>query len=48
MAQIVIAWSAEKTTAPNVGTTKLANLEDMIGKNTAELVITNLRDAYRF
>lgn len=30
MAQIAIAWSLKKTTAPIVGTTKLENLRDMI------------------
>lgn len=32
MAQIAIAWSLKKVTAPIVGTTKLENLKEMIGK----------------
>jgi aryl-alcohol dehydrogenase-like predicted oxidoreductase len=31
MAQIAIAWSLTKVTAPIVGTTKLENLKEMIG-----------------
>ena len=33
MAQIALAWSANKVTAPIVGTTKLDNLKDMIGRD---------------
>ena len=33
MAQIAIAWSFKKVTAPIVGTTKLENLKEMIGKS---------------
>jgi aryl-alcohol dehydrogenase-like predicted oxidoreductase len=32
MAQIAIAWSIKRTTAPIFGTTKLENLKDMIGQ----------------
>ena len=32
MAQIAIAWSLKKVTAPIVGTTNLENLKEMIGK----------------
>ena len=32
MGQIAIAWSLKKVTAPIVGTTKLENLKEMIGK----------------
>ena len=32
MAQIAIAWSIKKTTAPIVGSTRLENLKDMIGE----------------
>ena len=32
MAQIAIAWSLKKVTAPIVGTTKLENLKEMIGE----------------
>ena len=32
MAQIAFAWSAKKTTAPIIGTTKLDNLKEMIGE----------------
>lgn len=32
MAQIAIAWSIKKTTAPIIGTTKLENLKEMIGE----------------
>jgi aryl-alcohol dehydrogenase-like predicted oxidoreductase len=38
MAQIALAWSAKKTTAPIVGTTKLENLKEMIGKNQTPLM----------
>ena len=31
MAQIAVAWSIKKTTAPIIGSTKLENLKDMIG-----------------
>jgi aryl-alcohol dehydrogenase-like predicted oxidoreductase len=31
MAQIALAWSLTKTTAPIVGTTKVSNLVEMIG-----------------
>jgi hypothetical protein len=31
MAQISVAWSMAKTTAPIVGTTSLSNLQEMIG-----------------
>jgi len=34
MAQISIAWSLKKVTAPIVGTTKLENLKEMIGKSS--------------
>ena len=34
MAQIAIAWSLKKVTAPIVGTTKLENLKEMIGKSS--------------
>ena len=33
MAQIAFAWSAKRVTAPIIGTTKLDNLEEMIGNN---------------
>ena len=33
MAQIAFAWSAKKVTAPIIGTTKLDNLKEMIGKD---------------
>jgi aryl-alcohol dehydrogenase-like predicted oxidoreductase len=32
MAQIAFAWSAKKVTAPIIGTTKLDNLQEMIGR----------------
>jgi len=32
MAQIAVAWSLKKVTAPIVGTTKLQNLKEMIGE----------------
>ena len=32
MAQIAIAWSLKRVTAPIVGTTKLQNLAEMIGE----------------
>jgi aryl-alcohol dehydrogenase-like predicted oxidoreductase len=32
MAQIAIAWSFKRVTAPIVGTTKLENLKEMIGE----------------
>ena len=32
MAQIAIAWSLKRVTAPIVGTTKLQNLKEMIGE----------------
>ena len=35
MAQIAFAWSAKKVAAPIIGTTKLDNLREMIGKNQA-------------
>jgi len=34
MVQIAIAWSLKKVTAPIVGTTKLENLKEMIGKSS--------------
>ena len=33
MAQIALAWTATKVTAPIIGTTKLDNLKEMIGEN---------------
>jgi len=33
MAQIALAWSAKKVTAPIIGTTKLENLTEMIGES---------------
>ena len=33
MAQVAIAWSLKRVTAPIVGTTKIANLKEMIGKS---------------
>ena len=38
MAQIAFAWSAKKVTAPIIGTTKLDNLDEMIGKNQIPVV----------
>jgi len=38
MAQIAFAWSAKKVTAPIIGTTKLDNLKEMIGKNQIPFV----------
>ena len=38
MAQIAFAWSAKKVTAPIIGTTKLENLKEMIGKSQISLV----------
>ena len=38
MAQIAFAWSAKKVTAPIIGTTKLDNLDEMIGKNQIPFV----------
>jgi aryl-alcohol dehydrogenase-like predicted oxidoreductase len=38
MAQIAFAWSAKKVTAPIVGTTKLDNLKETIGKNQTPFV----------
>lgn len=32
MAQIAFAWSAKKVTAPIIGTTKLENIKELIGK----------------
>lgn len=32
MAQIAVAWSLKRVTAPIVGTTKLENLKEMIGE----------------
>ena len=32
MAQIAVAWSLKRVTAPIVGTTKLDNLKEMIGE----------------
>ena len=32
MAQIAVAWSLKRVTAPIVGTTKLQNLKEMIGE----------------
>jgi len=32
MAQIAIAWSLKRVTAPIVGTTKVQNLKEMIGE----------------
>lgn len=32
MAQIAVAWSLKRITAPIVGTTKVQNLKEMIGK----------------
>jgi len=32
MAQIAVAWSLKKITAPIVGTTKLENLKEAIGE----------------
>jgi aryl-alcohol dehydrogenase-like predicted oxidoreductase len=32
MAQIAVAWSLKRVTAPIVGTTKVENLEEMIGE----------------
>ena len=34
MAQVSIAWSLTKVTAPVVGSTKLENLKDIIGEST--------------
>ena len=33
MAQIALAWTVTKVTAPIIGTTKLENLKEMIGEN---------------
>ena len=33
MAQVAVAWSLKKVTAPIVGTSKLENLQEMIGKS---------------
>ena len=33
MAQIAVAWSLKRVTAPIVGTTKLENLKEMIGES---------------
>ena len=38
MAQIALAWTATKVTAPIIGTTKLDNLKEMIGENRAPLM----------
>lgn len=35
MVQIAVAWSLKRVTAPIVGTTKLENLKEMIGKRDA-------------
>ena len=35
MAQVAIAWSLKRVTAPIVGTTKLENLREMIGESDA-------------
>jgi aryl-alcohol dehydrogenase-like predicted oxidoreductase len=32
MAQIAVAWSLKRVTAPIVGTTKIENMKEMIGK----------------
>jgi aryl-alcohol dehydrogenase-like predicted oxidoreductase len=37
MAQIAIAWSLKRVTAPIVGTTKLENLKEMIGERDVAL-----------
>lgn len=34
MAQIAVAWSLKRVTAPIVGTTKIQNLKEMIGERT--------------
>jgi len=33
MAQIALAWTVTKVTAPIIGTTKMENLKEMIGEN---------------
>jgi aryl-alcohol dehydrogenase-like predicted oxidoreductase len=38
MAQIAFAWSAKKVTAPIIGTTKLENLQEMIGREQISFV----------
>lgn len=38
MAQVAFAWSAKKVTAPIIGTTKLDNLREMIGRNQFSFV----------
>jgi len=35
MAQIALAWTVTKVTAPIIGTTKIDNLKEMIGENRA-------------
>jgi len=42
MAQIAFAWNAKKVTAPIIGTTKLKNLEEMIGALKVELTDEDL------
>lgn len=37
MAQVSIAWSLKRVTAPIVGTTKLENLKEMIGASDITL-----------
>ena len=37
MAQIAIAWSLKRVTAPIVGTTKIENLKEMIGERDVTL-----------
>lgn len=38
MAQIAFAWSTKKVAAPIIGTTKLDNLKEMIGKKQMAFV----------